>query len=94
MTRYSIDDGIPTLTVALSEHMNASELKKLAALTGGAVPTRNIRTARTTVERQHAFLESILLGVGDEFPQRRRLGEPSDHVRPLGRRLGFRGAGA
>ena len=30
MTRSSIDGGIPTLAVALSEHMNASELKKLA----------------------------------------------------------------
>jgi hypothetical protein len=40
MRRSDTDGGIPTLAVALSEHMNANELKKLAPLTGGPVPTR------------------------------------------------------
>ena len=42
MTRYDIEDGIPTLAVALSEHMRADQLKKLASLTGGPVPTRKV----------------------------------------------------
>jgi len=40
MKRYYTDGGIPSLHVALSEHMNAGEIKKLAALTGSRVPTR------------------------------------------------------
>ena len=32
MKRYDIDGGIPTLAVALSEHMNTEALKKLASL--------------------------------------------------------------
>jgi len=45
MKRYDIDGGIPTLAVALSEHMNADELKKLASLTSGPVPTRKAELA-------------------------------------------------
>ena len=45
MKRYNIDGGIPTLAVALSEHMNASELKKLASLAGGPVPARKAELA-------------------------------------------------
>ena len=40
MTRYDIDRGIPTLAAALSEHMNADELKALATLTRTSAPTR------------------------------------------------------
>ncbi|MBF8300832.1 MAG: hypothetical protein HW394_1202, partial [Acidobacteria bacterium] len=40
MKRYHIDGGIPTLAVALSEHMNADELKVLASLTKTSAPTR------------------------------------------------------
>jgi len=45
MKRYTIDGGIPTLAVALSEHMSATELRKLASLTGGPVPTRKAELA-------------------------------------------------
>jgi hypothetical protein len=45
MKRHEIDGGIPTLAVALSEHMNAGELKKLASLTGGPIPTRKAELA-------------------------------------------------
>jgi len=45
MKRYSIDAGVPTLAVALSEHMNADELRKLASLTGGPLPTRKAELA-------------------------------------------------
>jgi hypothetical protein len=37
---YYIDDGIPTLSLALVEHMNADELKVLASLTKSLSPTR------------------------------------------------------
>jgi hypothetical protein len=40
MKRSYMDDGIPTLAVALSEHMNADELKVLATLTKTSAPTR------------------------------------------------------
>jgi hypothetical protein len=40
MTRYDLDTGIPTLAVALSEHMTAAELKVLATLTRTSAPTR------------------------------------------------------
>jgi len=33
MKRYDPDGGTPTLEVALSEYMNADDLKKLGALT-------------------------------------------------------------
>jgi len=40
MKRYHTDEGIPTLTKALFEYMNADEIKKLARLIGSRVPTR------------------------------------------------------
>jgi hypothetical protein len=40
MRRYDADGGIPTLEVALSEFMNADDLKKLGALTKEKLPTR------------------------------------------------------
>jgi hypothetical protein len=40
MKRYHVDGGIPTLAVALSEHMSAEELKNLARLTREKLPTR------------------------------------------------------
>jgi len=40
MKRYHVDGVIPTLAIALSEFMNASDLKKLGALTSEKLPTR------------------------------------------------------
>ena len=40
MRRYDADGGIPTLEVALSEFMNADDLKRLGALTKEKLPTR------------------------------------------------------
>jgi hypothetical protein len=40
MKRYRVDGGIPTLEVALSEHMSSDDLKRLAALTKEKLPTR------------------------------------------------------
>ncbi len=40
MKRLRVDEGIPTLALALAEHMNADELKVLASLTKSPTPTR------------------------------------------------------
>ncbi|MGH3088602.1 MAG: hypothetical protein ACRDSJ_14960, partial [Rubrobacteraceae bacterium] len=40
MKRFCTDGDIPPLKVVLTEHMNAGEIKKLAALTGLPIPTR------------------------------------------------------
>jgi hypothetical protein len=40
MKRYYSDGSIPTLEVALNEHMNADELKKLAIHINQKIPTR------------------------------------------------------
>ena len=40
MTRYSDREEIPTLAAALSEHRTATELTRLASLTGSRLPTR------------------------------------------------------
>jgi hypothetical protein len=40
MTRYHSDGRIPTLEVALAEHMNVDDLKKLAKHTNQKIPTR------------------------------------------------------
>jgi hypothetical protein len=53
MTRSDIDGRIPTLAVALSEHMNADELKGLATLTKTRAPTRKAEL----VEHILTFLE-------------------------------------
>ena len=38
--RYDLEGGIPTLAVALTEHMNLDELKVLATLTNTRAPAR------------------------------------------------------
>ncbi|MBI3454213.1 MAG: helicase-associated domain-containing protein [Candidatus Rokubacteria bacterium] len=53
MTRYDLDTGIPTLAVALSEHMTAAELKVLATLTKTRAPTRKAEL----VEHIREYLE-------------------------------------
>lgn len=40
MKRYDSDGSIPTLEVALIEHMNAGDLKRLAKHTNAKIPTR------------------------------------------------------
>ena len=40
MKRYHVEDGIPTIEVALFEYMNSDDLKKLGALTKEKLPTR------------------------------------------------------
>jgi hypothetical protein len=40
MRRYNSDGSIPTLEVALTQHMNADDLKKLAKHTNQKIPTR------------------------------------------------------
>ncbi|MBI5485827.1 MAG: helicase-associated domain-containing protein [Deltaproteobacteria bacterium] len=49
MKRYDADEGIATLEVALSDYMNADDLKKLAALTGEKLPTRKADLAAVIV---------------------------------------------
>ena len=84
MKRYNIDDGIPTLAVALSEHMNADALRKLAALTGGPVPTRKAELAdliashlggnrlrtvwQSLDEMQKAAVAEVVHSPGTQFP--------------------------
>jgi hypothetical protein len=46
MRRYDADGRIPTLDVAVSEFMNAGDLKKLGALTGDKLPTRKADLAQ------------------------------------------------
>lgn len=50
MKRYYAEGGIPTLTTALFEHMNADELKKLARLTGSRAPTRKAELVEHIVQ--------------------------------------------
>ena len=50
MKRYSVDGGIPTLELALSEFMNSDDLKKLAALTKEKLPTRKADLAAVIVQ--------------------------------------------
>jgi hypothetical protein len=52
MTRCPTDGTIPTLEVALGEHLNVDDLKKLAALIGCSGPTRK-------AELVHAILEHL-----------------------------------
>jgi hypothetical protein len=49
MKRYDANAGIPTLEVALSEYMNADDLKKLGALTKEKLPTRKADLAQVIV---------------------------------------------
>ncbi|MGA8231996.1 MAG: hypothetical protein WB795_10990 [Candidatus Acidiferrales bacterium] len=48
MRRYDADERIPTLDVAVSEFMNAEDLKRLGALTGERLPTRKADLAQVT----------------------------------------------
>jgi hypothetical protein len=50
MNRYYSDGSIPTLEVALTEHMNADDLKKLAIHTNQKIPTRKADIA-AVIER-------------------------------------------
>jgi hypothetical protein len=45
MKRHTIGAGIPTLEIALAEHMSAEDLRLLAALTGKKLPTRKVDLA-------------------------------------------------
>jgi Helicase conserved C-terminal domain len=58
MMRYDLDGGIPTLAVALAEHMNLDELKVLATLTKTRAPARKAEL----VEHILTFLEGDRLG--------------------------------
>ena len=49
MKRDHSNGGIPTLEAALSEYMNSDDLKKLAALTKGKLPTRKADLAAVIV---------------------------------------------
>jgi hypothetical protein len=49
MRRYDADGRIPTLDVAVSEFMNAEDLKKLGALTGDKLPTRKADLAQVII---------------------------------------------
>jgi hypothetical protein len=49
MKRFHVDGGIPTLAVALSELMNAGDLKRLAALTEEKLPTRKADLAAVII---------------------------------------------
>jgi hypothetical protein len=53
MMRYDLDGGIPTLAVALAEHINLDELKVLATLTKTRAPARKAEL----VEHILTFLE-------------------------------------
>ena len=50
MKRYHSDGSIPTLEVALTEHMNADDLRKLAIHTSQKIPTRKADIA-AVIER-------------------------------------------
>lgn len=49
MRRYHADGRIPTLDVAVSEVMNAEDLKKLGALTEDKLPTRKADLAQVII---------------------------------------------
>jgi hypothetical protein len=49
MRRYDTDERIPTLDVAVSEFMNAEDLKRLGALTGEKLPTRKADLAQVII---------------------------------------------
>jgi hypothetical protein len=58
LTRYDLGSGIPTLAVALAEHMNVDELKVLATLTKTRAPARKAEL----VEHIREYLD------GDRLP--------------------------
>jgi hypothetical protein len=49
MRRFNADGRIPTLDVAVSEFMNAADLKRLGALTGEKLPTRKADLAQVII---------------------------------------------
>src|SRR5260370_35921772 len=49
MRRYDADGRIPTLDVAVSEFMNAEDLKRLGALIGEKLPTRKADLAQVII---------------------------------------------
>ena len=66
MRRHQGDGWIPTLTTALSEHMKADELKKLARLTRVRVPKREGEVVETTVEYlEGGGLQSVWQGLDE-----------------------------
>ena len=87
MKRHHIDGGIPTLAVALSEHMNAGELRKLASLTSVPLPTRKAELAHVIAkhlagpglraawqsldELQKAAVAEVVHSHGTQFPVER-----------------------
>jgi hypothetical protein len=87
MRRHDTDGGIPTLAVALSEHMNADELKVLATLTKTRPPTRKaelvdhilaylegdrLRTAWQCLDDlQKAAVAEVVHSSGTTFPAER-----------------------
>jgi len=67
--RYADDREILTLECALSEHMSADDLKKLAALTGERVPTRKADIAAVIVRHlEGERLRAVWQGL-DELQQ-------------------------
>jgi len=85
--RFRVDEGIPTLALALSEHMNADELKVLASLTRSPTPTRKadlvahildhlegdrLRTVwQSLAEIQNAAVAEVVHSHGTAFPAQR-----------------------
>ena len=59
MKRYYSDGRIPTLEVALTENMNADDLKKLAKHTNQKIPTRKADIA-TVIKRERSKNRSVL----------------------------------
>jgi hypothetical protein len=84
MRRYDADGRIPTLDVAVSEFMNAEDLKRLGALTGDKLPTRKadlaqviichlegerIRTVWQTLDEiQRAAVAEVVYSRSTQFP--------------------------
>ena len=66
--RFRVDEGIPTLAMALAEHMNADELKVLASLTRSPTPTRKA----DLVEHILDFLEATGSGPSGNLCMRTR----------------------
>jgi hypothetical protein len=82
--RFDADEGIPTLALALSEHMTVAELKKLVALTDEDSPTRKADLAAVIVrhlqgerlktvwqgldELQRAAVAEVVHSISTQFP--------------------------
>jgi hypothetical protein len=93
MKRYDANAGIPTLEVALSEYMNADDLKKLGALTKEKLPTRKADLAQVIVrhldgerlravwqgldEIQRAAVAEVVHSGSTQFPADRFGGRPT-----------------